>query len=158
MKGSGVNPGASEELPKLGLLLPMLRLLCATIGEAIAHWIAITTIENEILMGFVILVSRVCLGCRRALLRPTGDRDLDERYYLPDSSSYLKTSLVSDYSSTTVRNPCGSSVLPRTVSRNRFWMSSVMGPAFPDPISILSTLATGVTSAAVPVKKISSTV
>ncbi|MGY8776787.1 MAG: hypothetical protein ACKVIN_01560 [Longimicrobiales bacterium] len=25
-KGSGVNPGASEELPKLGLLLPMLSL------------------------------------------------------------------------------------------------------------------------------------
>lgn len=64
----------------------------------------------------------------------------------------------SSYSLTYVRYPWGSSFSPRTVSRKRFCTSRVIGPAFPSPISMRSTLRTGVTSAAVPVKNISSTV
>src|SRR5690606_29350205 len=45
---------------------------------------------------------------------------------------------------------------PFTMSKNAFWIFSVMGPRRPAPISTRSSSRMGVTSAAVPVKKASS--
>lgn len=59
---------------------------------------------------------------------------------------------------TSVRHPRGSGRRPWTKSMNRFWIAMVMGPAFPSPTVIRSTLRMGTTSVAVPVKKSSSAV
>ncbi len=59
---------------------------------------------------------------------------------------------------TYVSQPRVSSTSPRTVCRKRFWMAIVIGPAFPLPTGIRSTLRIGVTSDAVPVKNSSSAV